>query len=96
MYLKDNVLHCYVVSCRLQKILEDLSHEKENKTLIFVETKRKADDLTRRMKRDGWPVSCIHGDKSQQEREWVLKSTCPNPGLVSAFRCCCLLLHPTN
>ena len=27
--------------------------EKENKTLIFVETKRKADDLTRRMKRDG-------------------------------------------
>ena len=90
------VLHCYVVSCRLQKILEDLSHEKENKTLIFVETKRKADDLTRRMKRDGWPVSCIHGDKSQQEREWVLKSTCPNPGLASAFRCCCLLLHPTN
>lgn len=27
--------------------------EKENKTLMFVETKRKADDLARRMKRDG-------------------------------------------
>ena len=27
--------------------------EKENKTLMFVETKRKADDLSRRMKRDG-------------------------------------------
>jgi len=27
--------------------------EKENKTLLFVETKRKADDLARRMKRDG-------------------------------------------
>ena len=59
---------------RLQKLLEDMANEKENKTLIFVETKRKADDLTRRMKRDGWPVTCIHGDKSQQEREWVLNS----------------------
>lgn len=58
---------------KLQKLLEDMANEKENKTLIFVETKRKADDLTRRMKRDGWPVSCIHGDKSQQERDWVLK-----------------------
>ena len=27
--------------------------EKENKTLMFVETKRKCDDLARRMKRDG-------------------------------------------
>ena len=61
---------------RLQKLLEDMANEKENKTLIFVETKRKADDLTRRMKRDGWPVTCIHGDKSQQEREWVLNSKC--------------------
>lgn len=44
----------------------------ESKTLIFVETKRKADDLTRRMRRDGWPALCIHGDKSQSERDWVL------------------------
>ena len=78
-------LYCTLLlcPCRLQKILEDLSHEKENKTLIFVETKRKADDLTRRMKRDGWPVSCIHGDKSQQEREWVLKSMSPTPLLLT-------------
>ena len=48
-------------------------NERENKTLIFTETKRKADDLSRRMKRDGWPASCIHGDKSQQERDWVLQ-----------------------
>jgi len=54
------------------KLLEEIMQEKENKTIMFVETKRKADDLARRMKRDGWPVSCIHGDKSQPERDWVL------------------------
>lgn len=58
---------------RLQKLMQEISNEKEHKTLIFVETKRKADDLTGRMKKDGWPVSCIHGDKSQQERDWVLQ-----------------------
>lgn len=46
--------------------------EKENKTIIFVETKKRCDDLTRRMRRDGWPAMCIHGDKSQPERDWVL------------------------
>uniref|UniRef100_A0A673JUP6 RNA helicase n=1 Tax=Sinocyclocheilus rhinocerous TaxID=307959 RepID=A0A673JUP6_9TELE len=46
--------------------------DKENKTIIFVETKRRCDDLTRRMRRDGWPAMGIHGDKSQQERDWVL------------------------
>lgn len=40
--------------------------------MIFVETKRKADDLTRGMRRDGWPALCIHGDKNQSERDWVL------------------------
>lgn len=68
-----DVCQDYEKEFKLQKLLEDMANEKENKTLIFVETKRKADDLTRRMKRDGWPVSCIHGDKSQQERDWVLK-----------------------
>lgn len=63
----------YEKEYKLQKLLQDISSEKEYKTLIFVETKRKCDDLSRRMKRDGWPVSCIHGDKSQQERDWVLQ-----------------------
>jgi len=57
---------------KLVKLLNEIMQEKENKTLIFVETKRKADDITRRMKRDGWPVLSIHGDKSQQERDWAL------------------------
>lgn len=57
---------------KLGKLLEEIMGERENKTLIFTETKRRADDLTRRMRRDGWPAMCIHGDKSQPERDWVL------------------------
>uniref|UniRef100_A0A3P8W9Q4 RNA helicase n=1 Tax=Cynoglossus semilaevis TaxID=244447 RepID=A0A3P8W9Q4_CYNSE len=57
---------------KLIRLLEEIMSEKENKTIIFVETKRKCDDLTRRMRRDGWPAMGIHGDKSQQERDWVL------------------------
>ncbi|GCB63161.1 hypothetical protein scyTo_0014592 [Scyliorhinus torazame] len=52
--------------------MEEIMSEKENKTIIFVETKRRCDELTRRMRRDGWPAMCIHGDKSQPERDWVL------------------------
>lgn len=43
------------------------------KVLIFVQTKRLADQLTQKMRRNGLPGLCIHGDKSQTEREWVLR-----------------------
>lgn len=49
--------------------------ETENKTIVFIETKRRVDEITRKMKRDGWPAVCIHGDKTQQERDWVLQGT---------------------
>ena len=42
------------------------------KLLIFTGTKRGADDLCRQMRTDGWPALAIHGDKQQQERDWVL------------------------
>ncbi|KAK6169055.1 hypothetical protein SNE40_020181 [Patella caerulea] len=57
---------------KLMKLLDEIMQERENKTIIFVETKRKCDDISRKMKREGWPVMAIHGDKSQQERDWVL------------------------
>jgi len=57
---------------KLETLLEEIMGEKENKTIIFVETKRRTDELTRKMRRNGWPAMCIHGDKSQQERDWVL------------------------
>ncbi|XP_041473148.1 ATP-dependent RNA helicase dbp2-like isoform X2 [Lytechinus variegatus] len=57
---------------KLIKLLEEIMREKENKTLVFVETKRRTDELVRKMRRDGWPAMCLHGDKSQPERDWVL------------------------
>lgn len=45
---------------------------KDNKTLIFVATKRVADEITKFLRTDGWPALAIHGDKEQRERDWVL------------------------
>lgn len=45
---------------------------RDNKTIIFTATKRTADDVTRALRQDGWPALAIHGDKAQNERDWVL------------------------
>merc|ERR1712158_173554 len=55
---------------KLARLLEEIGDG--SKILVFVETKRKCDELTRLMRRDGWPAMCIHGDKQQKERDWVL------------------------
>ncbi|GFG40626.1 hypothetical protein Cfor_06663 [Coptotermes formosanus] len=62
----------YEKETKLLKLLEEISQEEESKTIIFVETKRKVDDITRSIGRYGWPAKSIHGDKSQQERDYVL------------------------
>ena len=43
-----------------------------SRILIFTAKKRDADELTRTLRRDGFPALCMHGDKKQQERNWVL------------------------
>ncbi|RSH86677.1 ATP-dependent RNA helicase dbp2 [Apiotrichum porosum] len=55
----------------LLKHLDQISRENA-KVLIFVGTKRVADDLTKFLRQDGWPALAIHGDKQQAERDWVL------------------------
>uniref|UniRef100_A0A674N9W3 RNA helicase n=1 Tax=Takifugu rubripes TaxID=31033 RepID=A0A674N9W3_TAKRU len=78
--LAEDFLKDYIVDVCLEnekdnkliQLMEEIMAEKENKTIIFVETKKRCDDITRRMRRDGWPAMCIHGDKSQPERDWVL------------------------
>jgi len=55
---------------KLLKLLESLMDG--SKIIIFTETKRGADQLTRQLRMDGWPALAIHGDKSQSERDWVL------------------------
>jgi len=55
---------------KLLKLLEQLMDG--SKIIIFTETKRNADQLTRQLRMDGWPALAIHGDKTQSERDWVL------------------------
>ncbi|KAI6682818.1 hypothetical protein NL676_028731 [Syzygium grande] len=43
-----------------------------SRILIFVETKKGCDHVTKQLRMDGWPALSIHGDKNQSEREWVL------------------------
>ncbi|XP_063238905.1 probable ATP-dependent RNA helicase DDX5 [Bacillus rossius redtenbacheri] len=62
----------YEKESKLMQLLSEIASEKENKTIIFVETKRKVDQITRSIGRYGWPAKSIHGDKSQQERDFVL------------------------
>jgi len=58
---------------KLMKLLNEMSQHKTEKTIVFCQTKRKVDEVTRTMRRTGWPAMCIHGDKCQQERDYVLK-----------------------
>ncbi|KAF4519824.1 hypothetical protein B566_EDAN006838 [Ephemera danica] len=57
---------------KLTKLLREIGTERGNKCIIFVETKKKVDDITRTIRREGWPAIAIHGDKSQPERDHVL------------------------
>merc|ERR1712118_394902 len=68
---------------RLRQLLEKVMDG--SKILIFAQTKRDDDELTRDMRTDGFPALSIHGDKKQEEREWVLKEfkTGKSPILVA-------------
>lgn len=56
---------------RLRTILEAVT-DGNTKTIIFTETKRGADQLQRTLRQSGVRALAIHGDKSQQERDWTL------------------------
>jgi len=44
-----------------------------SRVLIFTQTKRGADQITKDLRMDGWPARVLHGDKGQSERDWVLQ-----------------------
>ena len=47
------------------------------KAIVFCETKRGCDALVRALEGAAVGAEAIHGDKSQQERDWVLGSSAP-------------------
>jgi len=48
--------------------------DKENLTLVFVETKRSVDQLADYLYTQNFPATAIHGDRSQRDREEALKN----------------------
>jgi len=45
----------------------------KDRVLVFVETKKGCDMLCRSLRMDGFQARAMHGDKSQDERDWVLR-----------------------
>ncbi|XP_030371389.1 ATP-dependent RNA helicase p62 isoform X2 [Scaptodrosophila lebanonensis] len=60
---------------KLKTLLSDIYDTSENpgKIIIFVETKRRVDNLVRFIRSFGVRCGAIHGDKSQSERDFVLR-----------------------
>lgn len=57
---------------KLCKLLKEIGSDRCNKIIVFVETKKKVDDITKCIRREGYAAISIHGDKSQPERDYVL------------------------
>jgi ATP-dependent RNA helicase RhlE len=55
-------------------LLELLGRDAMESVLVFVRTRRRADVLARRLQRERMNATCIHGDRSQRERERALDS----------------------
>ena len=55
-------------------LLELLEQKTMESVLVFVRTRRRADILARRLQRERMKTACIHGDRSQREREQALDS----------------------
>eukprot|EP00494_Astrolonche_serrata_P025087 UN25348 len=56
----------------LIKIFRNEFQSESAKVLIFCATKRKCNKLVEGLRKDGWPALATHGDKTQQERDWVM------------------------
>ncbi|XP_015918001.1 ATP-dependent RNA helicase DDX3Y isoform X3 [Parasteatoda tepidariorum] len=54
--------------------LKNTVNSRDSLTLTFVETKKGADALEQFLSKEGYPVTSIHGDRSQKEREEALWS----------------------
>ncbi|KAK5642147.1 hypothetical protein RI129_008314 [Pyrocoelia pectoralis] len=57
---------------KLLSLLKEIAADQNNKIIIFVETKKKVDDITKCIRMEGYSAISIHGDKSQPERDYVL------------------------
>ena len=65
---------CMVPSERKTDLLIELLEQKAMESVVvFVRTRRRADLLLRRLQRENMRAACLHGDRSQSERERALE-----------------------
>lgn len=57
---------------KLTKYLRENLNEKD-RVLVFVETKKGCDMLSRSLRADGFQARAMHGDKSQEDRDFTLQ-----------------------
>merc|ERR1711970_1405767 len=53
-------------------LLTEMLQSQLQKTLIFIATRLKVNEVTTTLRRNGWPAKCIHGEIPQEELEMVL------------------------
>lgn len=58
---------------KLFELLDKIMANKENKTIIFADMKKKVDHLQKMLKIQRYQVAGIHGDKTQSQRNYILK-----------------------
>ncbi|XP_055383913.1 probable ATP-dependent RNA helicase DDX5 [Condylostylus longicornis] len=58
---------------KLVQLLKDIASDITSKVIIFVETKKKVEDILKTIRRENFVATSIHGDKSQAERDLVLQ-----------------------
>lgn len=57
---------------RIISLLKEVAADRTNKIIVFVETKKKVEDVLKLIRRENFAAISIHGDKSQPERDSVL------------------------
>lgn len=67
------VVQEYEKPVKFTTFMEKAYSGKVVKSIVFTQTKRACDYLSNELGRRGWPVAPIHGDKSQEQRDQVLK-----------------------
>ena len=67
-----NLLAYEVHADQKLSLLKRLLNEETGRTLIFVRTKRATERLAEKLNRQGIPVSVLHGDRSQSQRNSAL------------------------
>ncbi|WP_286829154.1 MULTISPECIES: DEAD/DEAH box helicase [Kordiimonas] len=73
----DNLTHKVMFVARHDKhdlLLHMIEEKRVYKALVFVRTKREADELAAVMEAHGLKVDSIHGDKQQRQRERIIRS----------------------